>query len=411
MLIKRLAPFGIALFLFFASILATGPATEWYVHQWLKPGVIETASENAIPSLFQGTLLQGLALQNSSILPMYGSSEFGHGGRYNPTKLFTGEPTGWMPYLVGHAGSEDIIQALYASAQDLQGKKIALSLSAQWFGGSGIAQNTFGANFSALQAYNMLANPSLTDQTKKVFAQRLIQFNEVKQGYPILAGMLRYYGQTDLKSRLLEAAYWPMGKIELAALEIQDATKTVNVLNALPPKEVAQNANSIGPKALPSWSLQIQKANADVKKNENNNPYGVSNQYYNQNEKKLPTIKNSSVKSYFYPSPEYKDLDLLMQVLKDEGAEPIFMIQPVNGRWYDLMGFPKEQRQKYYDEIRQRCNENGFALADMSNHEYDLYFMDDPSHPSEKGWLYFDEVLNNFKTGQLHGPQNVELTP
>lgn len=398
MLIKRFAPIGISFFLFFATILTAGPATEWYVRQHIKPGVIETASENAIPSLFQGNLLQKFALQYSDILPIYGSSELSHGGRYNPTKLFIEEPTGWRPYLVGHAGSTDIIQALYASAQDLRGKKIALSLSAQWFGGNGIAQNTFGANFSALQAYKMLANPNLTEQTKKLFAQRLIQFNEVQKNYPVLAGMLKYYGQTDFKSKLFEAAFWPMGKIELAALEIQDAAKTINVLSTLSPKEVSKNASSIRSSALPSWSLQVEKANSDVKRNESNNPYGISNQYYNQNKKKLPTIKNSSIKSHLYPSLEYNDLDLLMQVLKEEGAEPIFMIQPVNGRWYDFMGFPKEQRQKYYAEIRQRCNKNGFALADMSDHEYDLYFMDDPSHPSEKGWVYFDEALNQFKT-------------
>lgn len=396
MVTKRLAPFGIAVFLFLITLFAMGPATEWYVHQWVKPGVIETASEKALPDLFQGTLLQHFALQTPGVLPMYGSSEFGHGGNYNPTKLFSGKPTGWIPYLVGHAGSEDIIQALYASAQELKGKKIAISLSAQWFGRNGIAQNTFGANFSALQTYEMLANPALSTQTKTELAQRLTQFDEVKKSYPILAEMLKNYGQNNLQSKVLEAIYWPMGKIELAALEIQDAEKTVKVLEHLPPNEVAKNANSTRSKRLPSWAILEQRANTDVKKNESNNPYGVSNQYFNQNKGKLPKIKESSVNGHFYPSQEYKDLDLLMQVLKEEGADPIFMIQPVNGRWYDLMGFPKEQRQKYYQEIRTRCSENGFALADMSGHEYDPYFMDDPSHPSEKGWVYFDKALDQF---------------
>jgi D-alanine transfer protein len=160
-----------------------------------------------------------MALKDPTVVPTYGSSEFGHGGPYNPMKLFASNPTGWTPYLVGHAGSLDLIQALYAGAQDLKGKKIILSLSAQWFSNNGIAQNTFAANFSALQAYKMLFNPSLTTQTKKDLAIRLIQFNDVKNNYPILDGLLKYYGG----SRLIEALYWPVVKVEMASLEIQDA--------------------------------------------------------------------------------------------------------------------------------------------------------------------------------------------
>lgn len=401
MVSKRLSSFGIAVVLFSLTILATGFVTQRVMQYWVKPGMLETASEKTIsPDLLEGTLLQNLALQSPDFVPIYGSSEFGHGGNYNPTKLFAGKPTGWTPFLVGHAGSEDIIQALYASAQDLQGKKIALSLSAQWFGAKGIAQNTFGANFSALQAYKMLANPNLTVPTKKGMAQRLAQFDEVNKDYPILAELLKNYGQDSFRSRVKEAAYWPLGKIELAGLELQDIDKTIKALQKLAPKDIAKNANTFQSKKLPSWSVLEAKANAEVAKNESNNPYGVTNQYFQQNQAKLKKLQGSSLKASFYPSPEYKDLNLLMQVLKEEGAKPIFMIQPVNGRWYDMMGFPQAQRQKYYDQIRQLCRQNGFALADMSRHEYDPYFMDDPSHPSAKGWVYFDEALDKFVTSR-----------
>lgn len=396
---KHLSSFGIAVFLFSITILATEFVTQQVVQHWIKPGVLETVSEKTIsPDLLEGALLQNIVLQSPGFVPIYGSSEFGHGGNYNPTKLFAGKPTGWTPFLFGHAGSEDIIQALYASAQDLQGKKIALSLSAQWFGANGIAQNTFGANFSALQAYNMLSNPKLTISTKKELAQRLLRFDEVNKDYPILAELLKNYGQDSFQSRVKEAAYWPLGKIELAGLELQDMYKTVKALQKLPPKDIAKNASSFQSKKLPSWSILEAKANAEVAKNESNNPYGVANQYFQQNQAKLNTLQGSSLKASFYPSPEYKDLNLLMQVLKEEGAKPIFMIQPVNGRWYDMTGFPQAQRQKYYDQIRQLCRQNGFALADMSSHEYDPNFMDDPSHPSAKGWAYFDEALNKFVT-------------
>ncbi|WP_407308106.1 D-alanyl-lipoteichoic acid biosynthesis protein DltD [Desulfosporosinus sp. SB140] len=396
MIRKRLAPLGVALFLFFLSILAVGPLTQWLVSSYIKPGVIETASESQIPSLFEGTLLQSKALKDPNVVPMYGSSEFGHGGPYNPTKLFADQPTGWTPYLVGHAGSLDLIQALYAGAQNLKDKKIVLSLSAQWFGGNGIPQNTFAANFSALQAYSMIFNPSLTLQTKRDLAKRLIQFDEVKKTYPILDGLLKYYGQTDPGSIIMELVYWPAARIEMSALEIQDALKTIQVIQHLPAKEIAKNSSGTSQRALPTWSEMQQKATADVQKNETNNPFGVVNNFYKQKIKNPQSLKNSATKGHFYPSPEYSDLNLLMNVLKDEGADPIFLIQPVNGLWYDFTGFPKEQRQKYYSQVRDMANHFAFSLADFSTHEYDKYFMDDPSHPSEKGWLEFDETLDKF---------------
>ena len=395
MICKRLAPFGLAIILFFLSILAVEPLTQWWVGRYIKAGVIETLSEKQIPSLFQGTLLQSYALKDPSVVPMYGSSEFDHGGPDNPMKFFAGEPTGWTPYLVGHAGSLDLIQSLYAGAQDLKGKKIVLSLSAQWFHKGGIAQNTFAANFSALQAYKLLANPQLTVQTKKALAHRLSQFNELTKTYPVLEGLLKYYGQSDPLSRIMEALYWPAAKIEMASLEIQDALKTLKVIQQVPSNNVAV-IKSYHSQAAPDWSKLKSIADAAVAKTEDNNPFGINNNFFKSKLKNLKKFKNSAVKGKFSPSQEYADLNLLMRVLKDEGADPIFLIQPVNGPWYDFTGFPFQQRQKYYSRIRQMARRYGFAVADFSSHEYDKYFMDDPSHPSEKGWLEFDEALDKF---------------
>jgi len=393
---QKLIPLGLALLLFFLSILAIGPVSQMIIESNLKPGVMQTVAERPYPGLFQGILLQSAANKLPDVIPIYGSSEFGFGGIYNPTKFFKGNLTGWIPFLIGHAGSEDIIQALYAGGQNLKGKKIALSLSAQWFGGNGISQNTFGANFSALQIYKLMFNPAISTQTKKDIAKRLVQFNEITENYPILDGCLKNYGQISWKSRMLETVYFPVGYVEMAALEIQDFNNTLKVLGKLPVKEIARNSTPKPSKKLLSWSLLEKKGIADEKLSENNNPLGVTNTFYNKNRNNLASLKNSQSKAHFYPSQEYNDLDLLMRVLKDEGADPIFIIQPVNGFWYDYTGFPKEQRQKYYNQVRLMAKQYRFALADFSGDEYDKYFMSDASHPNELGWLKIDEALNNF---------------
>ena len=393
---KKLLPLVIALLLFSLTILAIGPVSQMIIDSSLKPGVMKTVAETPYPDLFQRTLLLRAANKLPEVIPIYGSSEFGFGGIYNPTKFFKGNPTGWIPFLVGHAGSEDIIQALYAGGQNLKGKKIALSLSAQWFGGNGISQNTFGANFSALQVYRLMFNPEISTQTKIDMAKRLVQFDEINKSYPELEGYLKNYGQIGWKSRMLEDVYLPVSYIEMAALEIQDYNNTSRVLGKLPVKEIVKNSTTKPSNKLLNWSSLEKKGIADEKLSESNNPLGVTNTFYNKNRGNLLKLKNSQSKAHFYPSLEYNDLDLLMKILKDEGADPIFIIQPVNGFWYDYTGFTKAQRQKYYNQVRMMATQYGFALADFSGDEYDKYFMSDASHPNELGWLKIDEALNNF---------------
>ncbi|MBU4440585.1 MAG: D-alanyl-lipoteichoic acid biosynthesis protein DltD [Firmicutes bacterium] len=393
---QKLIPLGLAILLFSLSILAVGPVTQMIIDSSIKPGVIETVAETPYPDLFKETLLQRAAIKMPDVIPIYGSSEFNFGGIFNPTKFFAGKPTGWTPYLIGHAGSENIIQALYVGGQNFKGKKIALSLSAQWFEGNGISQNTFGANFSALQVYKLMLNPTISAKTKSDIAKRLTQFDELKKNYPILERYLRDYGQSGWKAIMLKFVYWPACYLEMAALEVGDFSKTINVLEKLPAKEIARNAKSKPSGKLPNWSTFENKAIADAKLSESNNPFGVTNTFYDKNRNNIAKLKNSQANAHFYPSQQYNDLDLLMRVLKDEGAEPIFIIQPVNGFWYDFTGFPKEQRQKYYDQIRQMALRYGFALADFSGHEYDMYFMSDPSHPDELGWVKINHTLDNF---------------
>lgn len=33
---------------------------------------------------------------------------------------------------------------------------------------------------------------------------------------------------------------------------------------------------------------------------------------------------------------------MMLDILKDAGAEPMFVTIPVNGKWYDYTGFPKK---------------------------------------------------------------------
>ncbi|MCY7585877.1 D-alanyl-lipoteichoic acid biosynthesis protein DltD, partial [Bacillus safensis] len=86
----------------------------------------------------------------------------------------------------------------------------------------------------------------------------------------------------------------------------------------------------------------------------------------------------------------------MLDILKQAGAKPLFVTIPVNGKWYDYTGFPKEGRTGYYEKINRQIRDNGYEVADLTKHEYDPYFFKDTIHVSYKGWVYIDKAIEKF---------------
>src|SRR5271166_2462760 len=87
----------------------------------------------------QGSALQQAALETDCLLPIYGSSELTLHRAYNrpfhATNLFHDQPTGFTVFPVGKAQSTCLImlQKLAALGAALEGRKVAVSVSAAWF--------------------------------------------------------------------------------------------------------------------------------------------------------------------------------------------------------------------------------------------------------------------------------------
>jgi len=123
----------------------------------------------------------------------------------------------------------------------------------------------------------------------------------------------------------------------------------------------------------------------------------MDNKFYLENiAPKLQEQKNSDKNAKLFPSPEYEDLILLMNVLKEKGAKPLFVIIPMNGRWSDYTGFPRTERQACYQRLAQMIRAEDFQLSDFTAHENDDYYLRDPWHLAWKGWVDVDEALEQF---------------
>ena len=97
-----------------------------------------------------------------------------------------------------------------------------------------------------------------------------------------------------------------------------------------------------------NWAKLRTEAIEEGKKSSDNNPFCMDNKFYLENiAPKLQEQKNSDKNAKLFPSPEYEDLILLMNVLKEKGAKPLFVIIPMNGRWSDYTGFPRTERQAF----------------------------------------------------------------
>lgn len=399
MIIRYLGPMFTAVLLFSMTIFWMGPLNQKVVdHFWLKPGVTQTIGGSQTPVSFQGMILQEKALNSPDILPLYGSSEFSAVSEFHPSAIFAGKPTGFTPFLVGRGGTQSIIHALNMAAlgDSLKDKKIAIILSAQWFSLEGISREYFKQNFSPLHAYRMIYNSSLSAQTKTQLIERLLAFPDAFNEEPTLHALLLQNAVPGQKGSIQNVCLEAKGRLEMAALEAIDTVKTINYSRLISPVSIATNATMTA-KELPSWQelkdQAAQKGNAASQ----NNQFGILEAYYSEYVKpNLAGHRGSASKASLYPSPEYQDLELLMQILQEVKAKPMFIIVPVNGTWYDYTRFPVKERKEYYARTEKIIRDKGFVVANFGDHEYDAYFLQDTMHLGWKGWVNVDEELDRF---------------
>lgn len=91
-----------------------------------------------------------------------------------------------------------------------------------------------------------------------------------------------------------------------------------------------------------SWSELNKLADESGKRHSGSNNFHIDNPVYKKLKPKVPKLKGKNKGRSYAKSPEYGDFELMLNILKDAGAEPMFVTIPVNGKWYDYTGFPKK---------------------------------------------------------------------
>jgi hypothetical protein len=94
---------------------------------------------------------------------------------------------------------------------------------------------------------------------------------------------------------------------------------------------------------------------------------------------------------------EWENLDLLLRGLQELGAKPLLLSMPINGPYFDRIGISPEAREAYYVKLRGMAEKYGAPVVDFRDHEEDPKFLaDHHDHLSIEGWMYYNEVLDEF---------------
>ncbi|MGG1691858.1 D-alanyl-lipoteichoic acid biosynthesis protein DltD [Bacillus ginsengihumi] len=366
----------------------------FFPNRWIEHFItdqnVESAATELNPLMFQGEYIQSKMLESKKYFPIYGSSELAHFDPFHPSNYFAANSDGFTPFLYGRGGCQSIIQFMNfaAHANQLKGKKLVFIISPQWFHKNGIDDFHFDPNYSMLQAYDLAFNRGLDPALKKQAIKRLLHFDVVTRD-PILTTLFKGEISDSSSAHFKAAVVKPIAYMTKQLLVKKDLYFT---LAGHFKRNRQENTQLIKNK---SWTSLKTLADQYGKKRSTNNPFNVENGYYKKKIAfRVKQLKGSNTNTSYTNSIEYEDFQMVLDLLKEKNAKPLFVILPVNGKWYDYTGLSEANRQTYYRKIKAQVEQAGFPVADFSNHEYDPYFLKDTMHIGWKGWVYLDEAMD-----------------
>ncbi len=384
---KRAASLIIALVLFIITCFGTA----FYCNAVISEKKEEITYYNTDFRNFSKEALEKVFGSNS--IPVFGSSELSAFDEVAyPPSLFKGGNSDFNMVLIGRGGTQCLHHAISLGAVSdvIPKKKVVLILSPQWFTDTHLSSEVYASRFSERMYSGFLKNPKIsyvtkekvTERVKSLLAsdpkqlKRVDKYEKVYMKYsvnPILQTEVRIYD-----SFMNFRQNYTLSK-EIKDLQLIDKTQ-----------------ESVKSESINFDALMKKAVEAGEEACTNNNFY-IYDEYYDTYIKETEeSKKGASTGGSYLVSPEYDDLRLFLAICRETEIEPLIISIPVNGRWYDWTGFPKENREGYYQNIRNICTEYGVELADFSDKEYEEYFLSDIMHLGWKGWVYLDEAVYRF---------------
>ena len=385
---KRIKAFVVAVFLSVISLVVFLHFYIPYLDNYYK------VSDNSVrysisPEKYKSTdIIKANLDQNTLVL--FGSSELAitNHKEYSFNKFFNTKDFHIMQ--LGSGSDQNIIHAsLLGSLGDAVPKKrIAIVESMQWFEEKDQNRKAFEGRISKEAVYNTLNNEALTQETKTKLINRIITLSSDNQS---LKETFERYKRVLVDKSPIGLDEWLI-KVDLLRYNYILKNKFANDKKSLGTKKVnSELASEI------NWEQRTSDAVKDAEKKTKNNPFGMDDDAFNMNySKRVESAKDSKKDINLLDSEEYEDFKLFLEIAKELGIEAKIILFPVNGKWYDHIGINKESRKKYYEKIKAIAKEYGATVWDISDKEYESYYMHDGIHPGWKSWLETNKALYEY---------------
>ena len=331
-------------------------------------------------------------LNDKSIL-LLGSSELSASDNIGyPPALFNQGNSDFNIIMMGRGYMQSLHHAISvaALADKIVNKKVVLIISPQWFTKGHLSGEAYASRFSERLYAEMVKNAKLTYKTKRKIADRVESLLEI--GNPDEYKRVLLYNDVYIEKNISPAAV-----LQLSIWDsITNAKQKKDLLNNVSELQVNTREEKIISNDIDYKMLLYEAEQAGINACANNDLY-INDDYYTAYVKDAyESSKDSQTTLSYLESLEYDDFELFLTVCYETGISPLIVSVPVNGIWYDWIGFPNEDRQAYYQKIRDVCQAHEVSMLDFSEKEFEHYFLKDIMHMGWKGWVYLDEAVYRY---------------
>lgn len=360
----------------------------------------EQRAANALtPTVFKSQKLKQQALSDAKhrFVPFFGSSEWNRMDSFHPSVMAEAYNRPYRPFLLGQRGAQSLTQyfGMQQITSQMRDKQAVFVISPQWFIKPGENSDAFKYYFNQAQALTWLQKDKSTTADRYA-AKRLLEMNVSsslnKYLEKVAAG--KKLSSTDLTKIALKLRFLNHEDTLFANLQIGNNYKK-NIL----PK--TQNL----PEIYSEHRLN-KLADCYAKKNTTNNKFGIQNNFYKKRiSAQVGEIKGSQKNVNYLQSPEYGDLQLVLQQFAQTHTNVLFVIQPINEKWAKYTGLNTHMYQQAVGKIKHQLTSQGFTnIADFSTDGNKKHFMQDTIHLGWRGWLAFDKKVDKFLTTKQPTP-------
>jgi D-alanine transfer protein len=359
--------------------------------------------------VLKGNVLQRLAFKQDDLLVFYGSSEVVLiPNDYQAYKYFRNYPTGFMVFTVANKGTSmlSMAQDLAALGPHMRDEKFVVSFApATVTMGPGGAMNAdnYDPNFSELHALELTFSSYISWETRHLAAQRMLDYPNTLVERPLLKFALLALADGSTTGKLKYALAWPLGKLQIAVITIQDHYAVWDFIR----HQSTEKLKITREESPIDWEADIAQAGRLQMERSNGNTYGVDNERWKRGEELMSNLPPAGSKDERFIENvkialEWRDMQILLQIVKELEGHPLMLGRPMNVGLWEALGYSEEAQNTYYQVLHETVDPFGYPVIDFHQYGRDKYFSSDmASHSSPKGWMYINEILDDFFHGRI----------